>query len=326
MINKSMNKNEIDLNVVLPAKVKRNGFFYELKKNKVLFIMLIPAALFFLLFHYIPMFGVYLAFTKFNYIGGIFGSPFVGLENFKFLYISGALFNITKNTILYNLAFIIFGTLSQIIIAIFISEIPGKLYKKTAQSIMFLPYFVSYVLLGLFVYNLLGYEFGVLNTLLKSVNLEPIDAYANTGAWKYILVLLYIWKNVGYGSVIYLSAIMGISSELYESAKIDGANIFKQIRYITLPLLKPTFIILFLLQLGHILRGQFELFYQIVGTNGTLYKSTDIIDTYVFRSLVTTFDIGMGTAVGLYQSLFGFILILTVNFVIKKYNDEYALF
>lgn len=288
--------------------------------------MLIPAALFFLTFHYIPMFGVYLAFTKFNYIDGIFKSPFIGLANFKFLYISGALFNITKNTILYNLAFILFGNLCQVLVAIFITEINGKLFKKVTQSLMFLPYFVSYVLLGLFVYNLLGYEFGALNTLLRSLNLQPVDAYGTTGIWKFILVGAYIWKNIGYGSVIYLSTIMGISSELYEAAKIDGANIFKQIRYITLPLLKPTFLILFLLQLGNILRGQFELFYQIVGTVGTLYKTTDIIDTYVFRSLVNTFDIGMGTAVGLYQSLFGFLLILTVNYIIKKVNDDYALF
>jgi putative aldouronate transport system permease protein len=270
--------------------------------------------------------GVYLAFTKYNYVDGIFGSPFVGMDNFRFLYISGNLFNITKNTVLYNIAFLLTGNLCQIAVAIFISEIPGRLFKKVSQSLMFLPYFVSFVLVGLVVYNILNYETGLLNTILKSLNFEPIDVYGNVGAWKYILVLFNIWKGIGYGSVIYLAAIMGIDREMYEAATIDSANIFQQIRYITLPMLKPTFIVLVLLQLGNILRGQFELFYQIIGSNGTLYKATDIIDTYVFRALVNSFDIGMGTAVGLYQSFFGFVLIMTVNTIVKKVSPDYALF
>ena len=308
------------------ATRRKHPFLHELCRNRVLFIMLLPAILYFLIFRYLPMFGVYLAFTRYNYIDGMFGSPFVGMDNFRFLYISGALFNITKNTVLYNIAFLITGNAAQILVAIFISEIPGRIYKKTTQSLMFLPYFVSFVLVGLVVYNLLNYETGALNSALRSLGLEPVDVYGNVGAWKYILVLFNIWKGIGYGSVIYLAAIMGIDREIYEAARIDSANIFQQTRFITLPMLKPTFIILVLLQLGNILRGQFELFYQIVGSNGTLYKATDIIDTYVFRALVNTFDIGMGTAAGLYQSFFGFVLIMLVNTIVKKVNSDYALF
>jgi len=310
----------------LGALVKKHGFLFELRKNRVLFVMLLPAIFYFVIFRYIPMIGVYMAFTKYDYIGGIFGSPFVGMNNFRFLYISGALYNITKNTVLYNIAFLITGNISQVMVAIFISEIPGRYYKKVTQSLMFLPYFVSYVLVGFVVYNILNYETGLLNSILISLNCEPVNLYGSVGAWKYILVLFNIWKGIGYGSVIYLAAIMGIDREIYEAAKIDSANIFQQTRYITIPMLKPTFIILLLLQLGNILRGQFELFYQIIGSNGTLYKATDIIDTYVFRALVNSFDVGMGTAVGLYQSFFGFVLIMTVNAVVKKISPDYALF
>ena len=304
----------------------KQGFFHELKKNRILFLMLTPAILYFLIFRYIPMGGIYLAFTRFNYVDGIFGSPFVGMNNFRFLYISGALWTITRNTILYNIAFLIVGNVCQIAVAIFISEIVGRYFKKITQTLMFLPYFVSFVLVGLIVYSILNYETGLLNSMIKPLGFEPVDIYGNITAWPFILVMFNTWKGLGYGSVIYLAAIMGIDREMYEAAKIDGASIFKQIRYITLPMLKPTFIILVLLQLGNILRGQFELFYQIVGNNGTLFRVTDIIDTYVFRALVNNFDIGMGTAVGLYLSFFGFILIMTVNWIVKKVAPDYALF
>jgi len=306
--------------------VTKQGFFHEVKKNRVLFLMLTPAILYFLIFRYIPMGGIYLAFTRFNYVDGIFGSPFVGMNNFRFLYISGALWTITRNTILYNIAFLIVGNVCQIAVAIFISEIVGRYFKKITQTLMFLPYFVSFVLVGLIVYSILNYETGLLNSILRSFGAGPVDIYGNITAWPFILVMFNTWKGLGYGSVIYLAAIMGIDREMYEAARIDGANIFKQIRYITLPMLKPTFIILVLLQLGNILRGQFELFYQIVGNNGTLFRVTDIIDTYVFRALVNNFDIGMGTAVGLYQSFFGFLLIITVNWIVKKVAPDYALF
>ncbi len=297
----------------------------ESKKNKTLFLMIAPTLLFFIIFCYFPMVGVYYAFTNFNFDGGLFGSEFVGIKNFEFLYKSGILWNLTKNTVVYNLAFLVIGNIMQIITAIFLAQLTSKFFKKTAQTLMFLPYFLSWVLVGAFVFNLFS-DLGVINTMLKQFGLQPYDFYLNSAPWKYIIVFFNVWKGIGYGTVIYLAAIMAISDELYEAAKMDGANIFQQIRRITLPLLKPTFILLILFSLGGILKGQFDLFYQIIGNNGLLYDATDIIDTYVFRSLMVNFDIGMGTAAGLYQSFFGFVLIMTVNYVIKKTREEYALF
>ncbi|WP_314588858.1 ABC transporter permease subunit [Paenibacillus terrigena] len=303
-----------------------SGFIAELRKNKILFLMIAPVLVFFVVFSYFPMVGVYYAFTNYNFDGGLFGSPFVGMQNFKFLYESGALLSLTKNTVLYNLAFIFIGNLLQLICAIFLSELTSKWFKKTTQSIMFLPFFISFVLVGAFVFNLFNTETGVINALLRQLGMPSYDFYMNTEPWKYIIIFFNVWKGLGYGTVIYLAAIMSISDEYHEAAKIDGANIFHRIRYITIPMLIPTFILLILLSLGGILKGQFDLFYQIIGNNGMLYESTDIIDTYVYRSLAVNFDIGMGTAAGLYQSFFGFMLVMTVNWIIKKTREDYALF
>jgi putative aldouronate transport system permease protein len=191
---------------------------------------------------------------------------------------------------------------------------------------MFLPFFISWVLVGAFVFNLFNSDNGVFNTIFKQLGMQPYDFYLETAPWKYIIVAFSVWKGLGYGTIIYLASIMSINEENYEAAKIDGANIFQQIRHITIPLLKPTFILLIIFSIGGILKGQFDLFYQIIGSNGTLYDATDIIDTYVFRSLTVNFDIGMGTAAGLYQSFFGFLLVMIVNHTVRKFNKEYALF
>jgi putative aldouronate transport system permease protein len=301
-------------------------FWEELRRNRILFLMVVPAILFFVVFSYIPMVGVYLAFTKFSFDGGIFGSPFIGFENFKFLYKSGTLWNLTKNTVLYNLAFIFIGNFLQMVSAIMLSQIANKYFKKTTQTIMFLPFFISWVLVGAFAFNLFNSDTGVVNTILKQLGAQPYDFYLHTEPWKYIIVFFNVWKGLGYGTVVYLAAIMSISDEYYEAAEIDGASIFQQIRSITIPLLMPTFVLLILFSLGGILRGQFDLFYQIIGSNGMLYDATDIIDTYVYRSLAVNFDIGMGSAAGLYQSFFGFILVITVNYIVKKVRSDYAIF
>jgi putative aldouronate transport system permease protein len=306
--------------------LKKTGVFHELRKNKILYAMVAPACLFFIFNSYFPMFGIYLAFTRYDFRGGIFGSPFIGLQNFEYLFKSGALWQITRNTLLYNLAFILIENALEILTAILLSRIPGRFFKRTAQSVMFLPYFVSYVILGVFVYNLLNYEKGFMNTILVSMGGQRFDAFNTPGFWIFALTGAYIWKTVGYGTVIYLASITGISDEFYESAELDGATVFQQIRFITLPLLKPTFITLFLLSVGRIMRGQFELFFNMVGSNGVLFPTTDVIDTFVYRSVTKSFDIGLGSAAGLYQSLFGFILIITVNWIIKKVNADYALF
>lgn len=305
------------------------GFFPELIRNRVLYLMLLPAIAFFITFSYIPMVGVYYAFTNFNYDGGLFFSPFVGLKNFQYFFHGGwnsPVWMLTKNTILYNLVFIFFGNALQCLMAILLTEIPGRLYKRFAQSTMLLPYFVSFVIVGTIAYNFFNYEFGALNSILKSMGMKPFDVYSSPGAWPGILVFFNTWKGLGYGTVIYLAAIMGIDREIYEAAKIDGCDVFQEIFHITLPLLKNTFIMLVLFSLGGIMRGQFELFYQLVGRNGILFPTTDIIDTYIYRSLTINFSVGLSTAAGLYQSLFGLVTVLMTNWLIKRSSPESALF
>lgn len=308
------------------GKKEKGRFRRELKTNKVLFIMLIPALLYFFVNNYLPIVGIYFAFTKFNFSGGLFGSPFCGMENFRFLWESGKLTMLTVNTVCYNIAFIICGNTLQIVCAILLSRIGRKYFKKITQSVMFLPYFVSYVILNVIVYNLFNYDVGFINGILRSMGGAPFDAYNTPGIWPVLMVVFYLWKQVGYGTVIYLATITSISPELYEAAEIDGANVFQQIRYITVPLLVPTFITLLLFSLGSIMKGQFDLFYQVVGNNGVLYSVTDIMDTFVYRSLKQDFDIGMSTAAGLYQSVFGFIVIMVTNTLIKRNHPDQALF
>lgn len=305
---------------------REHGFLAELKRNKVLFVFLIPCFIYFVINNYLPMAGVYFAFTQFNFRDGLFSSPYVGFKNFEFL-LKSDLYNLTKNTVLYNAAFILIGNVLQVFFAILVSQVLGKWFKKTSQTLIFMPYFVSFVILKVLVYNMFEYDFGLINTYITSFGGAKIDFYNNPSLWPFLITFFYLWKNIGYGMVVYLAAITGISDEYYDAAKVDGANIFQQIRYITLPLLMPTFIILLLYALGSIMKGQFELFYQLIGHNGILFQTTDIFDTYVYRITTTQpLNMGLGTAAGLYQSLFGFAIIMVTNFCIKRKAPEYALF
>ena len=299
---------------------------YEIRKNWVMWLMILPVIVYVCIFSYAPMPGIILAFKKFNYRDGILGSPGVGINNFKFLVKGGILWRITRNTVLYNVVFMIVDMVAQIAVAIMLNEITKKWFKKLSQSLMFLPYFISWVLVQSIVYGVFSYEYGLLNNCLRSLGLDPVNVYTSEGVWPALLTFFHEWKGLGYGVVVYLAAITGINSEYYEAAKIDGATKWQQIKHITLPMLKPTAITLLLFAVGKIMKGQFELFYQLVGKNGTVFEVTDIIDTYVFRTITTSFDPGMSTAAGLYQSLFGFILIMTVNYIVKKVQPDYALF
>ncbi|MBN2356996.1 sugar ABC transporter permease [candidate division KSB1 bacterium] len=310
-----------------PVQQPRRRFWQRLKNNRTLLLMCLPAIIFFFIFAYIPMPGLYLAFVRYNYAAGIFKSPFVGFNNFKFLLISGDLWRLTRNTVLYNVAFILFGNVLQIFVALLLNEIASKWFKKVSQTFMFLPHFISYVLVGLFAYNFLSYDFGFMNSILKSLGFTPIKTYSNPVIWKYIIVLVHLWKTTGYGSVIYFASIMSLDLEVLEAAHIDGANAFQRIRYIVIPWLKPTFVILLLFSLGGVMRGNFQLFYNLVGaSNSMLYKSTDIIETFVFRALMNNFNFSMGSAVSLYQSIFGLVLVLSANWLVKKFDPDYGLF
>jgi len=304
----------------------RVDFFKDIAKNKILYLMFLPVTLYYILFAYVPMTGIVLAFKNFNYRDGIYFSPWNGVDNFRYFFVSGKAWLVTQNTIMYNILFLALYTVSSIIAAILISEITGKVFKKVSQSFMFLPYFISWVVVAAFAYNMFNYDYGIINTVLKGIGQEPIDIYSKGSYWYFILPILYVWKWIGFGSVLYLAAIMGIDQECFEAATIDGANAYQKIKSITLPLLKPTVIILVLLGLGRIMRGEFDMFYNLIGNNGTLMDSTDIIDTLVFRCLVGIQDFGMASSAGLYQSVLCFVIIIAANAISKKIDKESALF
>ena len=302
------------------------SFIEEFKVHKALFAMAAPAFFLVLIMQYFPMSGLVLAFKSYRYDQGVFGSAWNGLENFKYLFSSWTGWLITRNTILYNLMNLITSQFIAIVIAIFISEIQKKWFKKITQSVILLPYFISWVVVGVFVFGLFNYETGVIDSIMKTMGKEPLNFYGTPAVWPFIICAFNSWKWVGYNSVIYIAAITGVDSEIHEAASIDGATIFQRIKYITLPSISPTIITMILLQVGRILRGDFEMFYQIVGNNGQLFNATDVIDTYVFRSLLQNADIGMTAAATFYQSVLCFIIIMVVNAIVKHINADYALF
>ena len=282
---------------------KKRTVWQNIIRYRVLILMCLPAILFFLAFNYIPLPGIYVAFVNYNYRGGIFGSPFVGLDNFKFL-----------------------GNLVAVFLAILLNEMRSKWFKKVSQTMMFLPYFISQVLVGLLVYNMLNYDYGFVNSVLSSLGMEKWGPYSNPKVWPFLIVLVNLWQNTGYNSVVYFAAIMGIDAEIIEAARVDGANAFQKIRYIIIPGLRPTIVILLLFALGGIVRGNFGLFYNIIGQNSILYPTTDIIETYVYRATITDFNFSTASAVGFYQSIIGFALVMLCNFVVKKIEPDYSLF
>ena len=308
------------------VKERFTNFGHEIKKNRALFLMVLPAVLLVLVLSYLPMSGLILAFKNYRFDKGVFGSDWNGMENFRYLFSSGTGWLITKNTILYNLLNLITSQGLAIVLAIIISEMQGKYYKKITQSVIFFPYFISWVIVGAFVYNIFNYETGLMNGWLVSLGMEKVNVYSMPWVWPIIICCFNAWKWCGYNSIIYIAAITGIDGECYEAAQIDGANISQRIWYITLPCIKPTVIPMLLLQVGRILRGDFEMFYQIVGNNGQLYNATDVIDTYVFRSLMQNSNLGMTAAATFYQSILCFIIIMLVNTVVKKIDEDYALF
>jgi putative aldouronate transport system permease protein len=288
--------------------------------------MLLPAVLYICLFAYVPMVGIILAFKKYTYTGGIFGSAWNGLKNFEFFFKSGKAFTVTKHTVLYNILFISFNTLLQMSVAILLTEIKGKYFSNISQSIMFLPYFISWVIVSVIAFNILSFDFGFINGVINSMGGTKINFYNNGRVWPVILTLFGAWKVVGYGAILYLAAIMGIDTEVYEAAVIDGANVFQRIFKITIPLMLPTVVILLLLAIGGIFRGNFDMFYNLVGNNGLLHGYTDVIDTFTFRALITNNDFGMSAAAGLYQSILCFVTILLANKLVSIYSTDYSLF
>ena len=304
--------------------IKRT-FWQQVQKNRTLLYMLLPALLYVIIFSYIPMFGITIAFKNYNYNDGIMGSPWCGLQNFEYLKISGKLWALTRNTLLYNLAFIVFGVIFEVGFAIMLSEITKKTFKKVSQAFMFLPYFISWVVVSTVMLNIFGQN-GVLSNILTHFGIEDFSIYQQVKQWPVVMVGIRLWKQTGYGTVVHLAAIAGLSQEMFEAASIDGANIWQKIRYITIPGLKPTIFIMFLLSVGNIFRGDFGMFYQLVGNNQLLLETSDVIDTFVYRSLITTPNIGMSAAAGFYQSVLCFVTIVSVNWLVRKIDPDYTLF
>ncbi|MNN19221.1 putative multiple-sugar transport system permease YteP [compost metagenome] len=299
----------------------------DVVKNKFLYLLVLPGLAYFLLFSYLPMAGIVVAFKEYRMDLGIFGSPFNGLNNFKFLTVDTlSVLKVVFNTLFLNILFIGVGTALAVMTAVLINEIRLVWFKKISQSLVILPNFISWVIVAVFAYNFLNTDFGIVNNWLKGLGLEGVSWYNQAGFWPAILVLLYSWKSVGFNSIIYLAAITGIDQEQYESAALDGASKFRQIWHITIPGISKTIIILLLLAIGRIFYGDFGMIYGLVGDNSLLFSTTDVIDTYVFRALRTLNDVGMSSAIGLLQSVIGFLFVYTANTVVRKYDKDAALF
>ncbi len=308
------------------GKTAKIPFSRIVKRHWLLLLMLLPSLIYTIVFSYIPMTGIILAFKRYQYAGGIYLSPWNGLNNFKALMISGKLGMVTRNTLLYNIAFISLGVVFEMGSAILLNELFSRFFRKLSQSLMFLPYFISWVVAGAIMYNIFNYEKGVFNHILTILGATPFDLYNSPSAWPYVIIFLRLWKQTGYGSVVYLAAITGLDQEMFEAASIDGANAWQKIRYLTIPSLMPTMMILVLLGIGNIFRGDFGLFYQTVRSSALLQPATDVIDTYVFRLLIDNGDIGVSAAASLYQSVLCFVTITISNALVKKANPDYALY
>lgn len=304
-------------------KIKSKHIF---KKQIPFFLMILPGMVYLIINNYIPLFGMVIAFKKIDFAKGIFKSPWVGLQNFEFLFKTDDAFVMTRNTILYNLAFIVLGTLFSVAVAILLNELRSKLARKFYQTVILLPYLISIIIVSYITYALLNTETGLFNGILERMGNSPVYWYSEKKYWPFILVFISMWKSVGYSAIVYLATITGIDQSLYEAASVDGAGRLVKIFKITLPLLKPTIITLILLSVGRIFYSDFGLFYQVPMNSGALYDVTQTIDTYVYRALLQMNNLSMSSAASVFQSLVGFATIVITNLLVRKADKELALF
>lgn len=299
----------------------------KLKRCFPLFLMMVPGLLYLILNNYLPMAGLVIAFKKIDYSLGIFASPWVGLQNFKFLFSNGDALLALRNTILYNLVFIVTGNVLAITVAIALDAVASKFLKKFSQIVILIPYLLSTVIVSYIVYAFLNPTNGFMNnTILPMLGIDPIKWYNEAKYWPYILTIVYLWMNFGYSSILYYSNVISIDKALYEAAVVDGATTWQQIVHVTLPGLKFTIITLVLLAVGRICFSDFGLFYQIPQHSGMLYSTTQTVDTFVYRALLELNDVGRSSAAGFLQSLLGFILVFTANKLVSAIDKDSALF
>lgn len=302
-------------------------FLKRLWRDRTLVLMVLPAVIMLIMFNYIPMTGLVLAFKKFDYSLGMYDSPWVGFNNFRHLFLVAERFwRITRNTVGYFIVFTIIGTIAQVFLAIAINEMVFKKTAKIVQSILILPTFISYVAVSYIVEALLKYDVGAISRLIANFTGENINFYIQADYWPIILVIINTWKTTGYGSVLYLSVLAGIDQELYEAAALDGANAWQKMRYITIPMLTSMVIIRTLLGLGSIMHSDTGLFYQATKNVGALYKTTEVLDSFVLNAMTTTTDYGVTSAVTFYQSIVGLVMIVGVNAIVRRISPEDALF
>lgn len=307
--------------------VCKNSTWKKVWDNRLFYFLALPGVIFLVLFNYLPMAGLYVAFERYNFKGGLFGSEFVGLKNFEFFFrnIQTAL-RATRNTIVINCSSIVLRIVCNVAVAIMLNEIRKKRFRTVSQSLLLFPYFISWIALGAIAQAFLNEDNGLLNQLLVSVGLPAVRWYRDADVWWPILVLVSVWKQLGYGSLVYYAALLNFDQSLYEAAKIDGASRWKQITTITIPLLKPTIVIMFLLAIGSVLDGGVDMIMGMTQLNPLLLETTDTIATYVYRTAIQSGQFESASAITLYQSIFGFAFVMIANTIVKKVEPEYKLF
>lgn len=306
--------------------VKKKNGLKRFWKFRELHLMALPAVLALLVFSYLPMAGLVMAFQRLDLKKGIFSSPWVGLDNFKFLFATSDAWIITRNTVLYNVVFIVLGLFFSVLLALVMNELLWKRLSKTLQTMIIMPYFLSMVVVSMAVYAFLNPTNGYVNSLLKDLGMQTVDWYSVKEAWPFLLVFIHLWHSVGYSSIIYMAAISGIPSELYEAAALDGATKLQQVWNITLPNLRPIICINLIRSIGGMMYSDFGLFYTVPRDSGILYSVTNTLDTYIYRALSTLNNPGMSTAAGLYQAVVGLVLVLTANKIISAIDSDSAMF
>ena len=299
----------------------------KLKRFWPFYVMMIPGLLYLIVNNYLPMFGLVIAFKRIDYRLGIFGSPWTGLSNFEYLFKTSDAWTITRNTIGYNAVFIILGTVVSVAVAVLLNEIRGVRRKKIYQTLILIPYLISTVVISYLVFAFLSVDSGFLNnSVIRALGMDPISWYSEPKYWPFILVIVNLWKSFGYSCILYYASVIGIDGALYEAAVVDGAGRWQRIRHIILPSLRGTIITLTLMSVGRIFYSDFGLFYQVTQNSGAIYSTTNTIDTYVYRTLIQTGDVGMSAAAGVYQSVVGFLIVLITNLLLRKISPEDSLF
>lgn len=308
----------------MTAKKSKKVIF---KKYLPIYLIALPGLLYLFINNYIPMAGLVVAFKNFSAKRGIWGSKWAGFKNFKYLFSTSDAFTITRNTLLYNIMFIVVGTALSVTVAIFLADIKSKARSRFFQSVILLPFLVSWVIISYLVFGFLSADTGFINNTVRSFfGLEPLSWYNEPSYWPFIILVVYLWHQVGYTSIVYFASVVGIDGGYYEAADLEGATHWQKIRYITLPLLRPTIITMVLLAVGKIFYSDFGLFYQVTMNSGSLFKTTGVIDTYVYKGLLEQGNIGMSAAAGLYQSCVGFVVVLLANFAVRRIDPESAFF